>query len=65
MSIPRAPWHQYARRVARVKGRTRIVAGKLVTLACERHLRDLERQIQGATKVPTSGFAQAIIKHMS
>jgi isocitrate dehydrogenase len=42
----------------------RIIDGIVKTIAQKRVTYDLERQMEGATKVSTSGFADAIIENM-
>ncbi len=55
MMLEHLGWNEAAERVNR--GLEGAVAGRTVTY-------DLERQMEGATLVPTSGFAGAIIEHM-
>jgi isocitrate dehydrogenase len=55
MMLTHLGWHDAARLV--VKGITFSICAKTVTY-------DLERQIEGATRVSTSGFADAIISYM-
>jgi isocitrate dehydrogenase len=55
MMLEHLGWNEAAERV--VKGLEGAVAAKTVTY-------DLERQMEGATLVPTSGFAEAIVDHM-
>jgi isocitrate dehydrogenase len=55
MMLEHLGWNEAAERV--VKGVEGAVAAKTVTY-------DLERQMEGATLVPTSGFAEAIVDHM-
>ncbi len=55
MMLEHLGWNEAAKLVN--KGMEGAVAAKTVTY-------DLERQIEGATKVSTSGFAEAIIKNM-
>ena len=55
MMLEHLGWNEAAERV--VKGLEGAVAAKTVTY-------DLERQMEGATLVSTSGFAEAIVDHM-
>ena len=55
MMLEHLGWEEAARAVDR--GLEGAIGAKTVTY-------DLERQMEGATKVPTSGFAQAIVEHM-
>jgi isocitrate dehydrogenase len=55
MMLEHLGWDEAAERV--VKGLEGAVAAKTVTY-------DLERQMEGATLVKTSGFAEAIVEHM-